>query len=242
MSPRCLAATSVAALLLIAAPTARAQQIVHDPGAFAQMIKDARATLEQLQALQTQIAQQQALFDSLNELSDVNRLAGTLGLPEVRNPLPDLPALRAAADGDLSALGDLADRAATIRRETRLYSPASDGLSGADAFYRDSLERAGARTARDLALGEAVSEASDRRLAGLEALRQALDTAPNARAVMDLEARLAAEQALIQNEQLRMQGLALTQAAEARLEEQRARERAEAARAARQAAYERAFQ
>ena len=36
--------------------------------------------------------------------------------------------------------------------------------------------------------------------------------------------------------------LALTQAAEARLEEQRARERAEAARAARQAAYERAFQ
>ena len=58
---------------------------------------------------------------------------------------------------------------------------------------------------------------------------------------MDLEARLAAEQALIQNEQLRMQGLAVTQAAEARLEEQRSRERAEAARAARQATYERAF-
>lgn len=242
MIPRFIAATSVAALLLIAAPTARAQQIVHDPTAFAQMIKDARATLEQLQALQTQIEQQQALFDSLNDLSDVNRLAGTLGLPEVRNPLPDLRALRAAADGDLSALGDLADRAETIRRETRLYTSASDGLSEADAFYRDSLERAGARTARDLALGEAVGAASDRRLDGLEALRQALDTAPNARAVMDLEARLAAEQALIQNEQLRMQGLALTQAAEARLEEQRARERAEAARAARQAAYERAFQ
>ena len=40
--------------------------------------------------------------------------------------------------------------------------------------------------------------------------------------------RLAAEQALIQNEQLRLQGLAVTQAAEARLEEQRSRERAEA--------------
>jgi type IV secretion system protein VirB5 len=58
---------------------------------------------------------------------------------------------------------------------------------------------------------------------------------------MDLEARLSAEQALIQNEQLRLQGLAVTQAAEARLEEQRNRERAEAARAARQSAYERTF-
>lgn len=64
----------------------------------------------------------------------------------------------------------------------------------------------------------------------------------NARAVLDLEARLAAEQALIQNEQVRLQGLALTQAAEARLEEQRAREQAEARRVARQQTYERAFQ
>ena len=39
-----------------------------------------------------------------------------------------------------------------------------------------SLERAGARTARDLAIGEAVGEASDRRLEGLETLRRALDT------------------------------------------------------------------
>ncbi|WP_312491689.1 type IV secretion system protein, partial [Brevundimonas sp.] len=96
-------------------------------------------------------------------------------------------------------------------------------------------------TARDLAGGEAVGGAADRRLQGLETLRSALDTAPNARAVLDLEARLAAEQALIQNEQVRLQGLALTQAAEARLEEQRARERAEAARTARMDVYERAF-
>ncbi|WP_262422617.1 type IV secretion system protein [Brevundimonas denitrificans] len=99
------------------------------------------------------------------------------------------------------------------------------------------MARAGARTARDLALGEAVSDAADQRLSGLESLRQALDTAPDARAVLDLETRLSAEQALIQNEQLRLQGLALTQAAEARLEAQRARERAAAARDRRLALY-----
>ena len=234
-------AAAAAALVFACAPAVQAQQIVHDPRALAQMVEEARTTLEQLRALQTQIEQGQQLFDSLNDLSGVNALAGELGLPQVRNPLPDIRALRAAADGDLSALGDLADRADAIRRDTRLYTPPAGDPGSAEAYYRDSLERAGARTARDLAIGEAVGGAADRRLQGLETLRSALDTAPNARAVMDLEARLAAEQALIQNEQVRLQGLALTQAAEARLEEQRARERAEAARAARMDVYERAF-
>ena len=53
-------------------------------------------------------------FDSLNDLSGVNALAGELGLPTVRNPLPDLRSLRAAADGDLSALGALADNEGSI--------------------------------------------------------------------------------------------------------------------------------
>nr|WP_303682950.1 type IV secretion system protein [Brevundimonas naejangsanensis] len=237
MNARSLAAL-IGAVLLSSAQAVQAQHIVHDPTAYARLVEDARTALQQLRALQAQVEQGQALFDSLNAISDVNALASVLGLPEVRNPLPDLRALRAAADGDLTALGDLADRAAAIRRETRLYTPPS---GDAETYYRDSLERSGARTARDLAIGEAVSQASDQRLEGLESLRRALDAAPNARAVIDLEARLAAEQALIQNEQLRLQGLALTQAAEARLEEQRAREQAEAARTARQAVYERAF-
>ncbi|HAD84233.1 MAG TPA: type IV secretion system protein [Brevundimonas sp.] len=237
MNARSLAAL-IGAVLLSSAPAVQAQHVVHDPTAYARLVEDARTALQQLRALQAQVEQGQALFDSLNAISDVNALASVLGLPEVRNPLPDLRALRAAADGDLTALGDLADRAAAIRRETRLYTPPS---GDAETYYRDSLERSGARTARDLAIGEAVSQASDQRLEGLESLRRALDSAPNARAVIDLEARLAAEQALIQNEQLRLQGLALTQAAEARLEEQRVREQAEAARTARQAVYERAF-
>ena len=243
MKTRSLLAAPAAALVLVlaAAPGARAQQIVHDPTSYAKMVEEARTARQQLQALQAQVEQGRQLFDSLNDLSDVNALAGALGLPEVRNPLPDLAALRAAADGDLSALGRLAERADAIRADHRLYTPPSGDLPAAEAWYRDSLERAGARGARDLAVGEAIGEAADQRLEGLETLRRALDTAPNARAVMDLEARLAAEQALIQNEQVRLQGLALTREAEARLEEQRARERAEAARAARLDAYERAF-
>lgn len=227
-------AFGAAALVAFAAP-AQAQQLVYDPRSLAQMVQDARTALDQLEAMKAQVQQGQALLSSLNDLSNVNAIAAQLGLPNIRNPLPDLSTLRSAADGDLSALGDLAERADAIRRETRLYAPTDHSAAS------DALERTGALTARDLAIGEVIDRAATGRLEGLETLRQALDTAPNARAVLDLEARLAAEQAIIQNEQLRLQGLALTQAAEARLEEQRARERAEANRSARMDVYRRAF-
>ncbi|MBX9617169.1 MAG: type IV secretion system protein [Caulobacteraceae bacterium] len=232
---RSILSIAVALTAMTAAP-AHAQQVVYDPTSFAQMVKDARTAIEQLDSLKAQVQQGEELFASLNDLSNVNAIAEGLGLPEIRNPLPDMATLRSAADGDLSALGELAERADAIRRETRVYTP--DAPSAA----AEALERAGARTARDLAIGETVDRAATDRLQGLETLRRALDTAPNARAVMDLNARLAAEQALIQNEQVRLQGLALTQAAEARLEDQRARERIAAERSARMDAYRQAFQ
>lgn len=226
-------AVALAAMTVV---PAHAQQVVYDPTSFAQMVKDARTAIEQLDSLKAQVQQGEELFASLNDLSDVNAIAERLGLPEIRNPLPDMATLRSAADGNLSALGELAERADAIRRETRVYTPDAPSVTA------DALERSGARTARDLAIGETVDRAATDRLQGLETLRRALDTAPNARAVMDLNARLAAEQALIQNEQVRLQGLALTQAAEARLEDQRARERIVAERSARMDAYRQAFQ
>lgn len=228
-------AIGVALAASLACP-AQAQQVVYDPTSFAQMVKDARTAMEQLESLKAQVQQGQDLFNSLNQLSDVNAIAERLGLPEIRNPLPDLASLRSAADGDLSALGDLAERADAIRRDTRLFT----AIQATEASA--ALERSGALTARDLAIGETIDRSATQRLEGLETLRRALDSAPNARAVMDLEARLAAEQAIIQNEQVRLQGLALTQSAEARLEEQRARERAEANRTSRMDVYRQAFQ
>ena len=61
-------AAAAAALVLACAPAVQAQQIVHDPRALAQMVEEARTTLEQLRALQTQVEQGQQLFDSLNDL------------------------------------------------------------------------------------------------------------------------------------------------------------------------------
>ena len=235
MKPRLIAAAAALAFGL-AGTTAQAAMIVHDPTSYAKLIAQAQTALDQLRELKAQVQQGQQLFTSLNEASIVSAIAPELGVPSLREFLPDISAVSAATKGDLTALGSIGARADEIRAAARLYTAPGGDEMGAD------LEAAGLRAARDLALGEAVTRAGAERLEGLKTLQQAIDTAPNARAVLDLQARAATEQAMIANDQMRLQGLAMAQAAEDRLQAQRERERMMAAREARMALYRQGFQ
>lgn len=232
---RKLMAAAAAVGLVLAGSAAQAQMIVHDPTSYVKLIEEAQTALNQLNELKTQVTQGKQLFDSLNTGSPVNAIAPQLELPDLRGMLPDVTALTAAAKGDLTALGKIGQRADEIRAQARLYTPGDGDALGAD------IEAAGDRAARDLALGEAVATAGKERLEGLKELQAAIDEAPNARAVLDLQARAATEQAMIANDQMRLQGLAMAQAAEDRLQAQRERERMMAERAARMAAFKRGF-
>jgi type IV secretion system protein VirB5 len=236
MKTRLVAAAAALALGLSSATAHATGMLVYDPAAYMKLIEQAKTAMDQLNELKTQVQQGQKLFDSLNQASGVGQIAGQLGLPTLREMLPDVSALAAAAKGELSGLGAIGTRADAIRDANRLYTPAAGDPLGAD------LEATGMRAARDLALGEAVSTAGAQRLAGLQTLQQAIDTAPNARAVLDLQARATTEQAMIANDQMRLQGLAMAQAAEDRLQAQRDRERMAAAREARMALYKQGFQ
>ena len=215
----------VVSLASLAFP-ARAQVLVHDPGAIAQLISQAQTAISQLEQLREQVGQAERLYESFNDLSEVNTIAEKLLTPELRQLVPELSQYQAAAKGDLAALGDLAARAQAIRRENRVFVPD-------EPVAAELLEASGAKAARDMALGEKIGEIADQRLEGLEELRGALDVADNARAVMDITARLAAEQAILQNDQVRLQGLLIMQAAEERLQAQREQEAAAATIAAR---------
>ena len=218
----------VAGVLLLSANTARAQigEVVTDPGAYAHMIAQVIEARNQLTELRNQVQQGKELYDSLNQISNVNSIGGLLNTPAVRTLLPaEFSDARRLMSADLNDLGSLTGRATAIRDANRIYSPgAAEGLSAAEKYYRETLERAGVRAARDMAVGERVSQTADQRLQGLEQLRQALSTAPNARAVLDLQARIDAEAAMIQNDQMRLQGVAIMQAADERLQDQRERE------------------
>lgn len=221
--------------LAVATP-ASAQLVVHDPTSYASLIRQATTALDQLRELQSQVAEAKRLYDGFNTGSGAGAMAGLLKAPELRAYVPDVDKYVAAAKGDLAALGDLGRKAGEIRADQRLYTPPADDILGQD------LERQGDRAARDLALGRAVATAGARRLDGLNELLAALDGAPNARAVMDLQARISAEQALSLNDQMRLQGLSMAQDAEARLQTQRDRERAAADADARMQLFRRSFQ
>lgn len=231
------AALPFALALALAAPIpANAQMIVHDPTSYASLIREAQTALDQLTELKTQVGAAKRLYDGFNTASGAGGLAAALNTPQLRAFVPDIDRYVAAARGDLNALGALGRKATDIRTAQRLFTARADDLLGQE------VERSGDRVARDLALGQEAASVGAGRLQGLQQLASALDAAPNARAVMDLQARLSAEQAMISNDQMRLQGLAMAQAAETRLQAQRDRERAEAARDARMSAYQRAFQ
>ena len=215
---------------------AHAQLAVYDAASYAKLIQQATTAVSQLNELKAQVQQGTELFNSLNSSSLVSSIASQLGVPSLREFMPEISALNAAAKGDLTALGAIGARAGEIRDANRLFTPLSGDASGAE------LDKSGDRVARDLALGEAVPTAGAQRLDGLKQLQAAIDTAPNARAVLDLQARAQTETAMIANDQMRLQGLAMAQNAEDRLEAQRQRERAAAARDARMAAFKQGFQ
>jgi type IV secretion system protein VirB5 len=233
LRPRLLAGL---AALSLSASAAHAQMAVYDATSYAKLIQQAQTALNQLHHAETQVQQGEQLLQSLNQASNVGAIAQNLEAPALRQLLPGVPALMAAAQGDLAGLGAIGTQAQAIRNANRLYTPPSGDPLAAD------LEAAGLRAARDLALGQAVATGGQQRLSGLQTLQQSIDAAPNARAVLDLQARATAEQAMIANDQMRLQGLAMTQAAEDRLQAQRDHERAAAARDARIALYQQAFQ
>jgi type IV secretion system protein VirB5 len=232
MTCKTLAVFGAAALLCAAGP-ARAQIVVYDPTSYAKILQQAQTALNQLQQLQQQVAQGQQLLTSLNQISNVNALASSLQQPAMRAFLPNADAFVSAARGDLAALGAIGARAQAIRDANQIYSPPPGD--------RDDVAAAGARAALNLAAGETVVDTATSRLTGLKQLQSALDTAPNARAVLDLQARIAAEQAMIANDQMRLQGLAMMQAAQEQVQTQRERERAAAASDARLALFRKAF-
>jgi type IV secretion system protein VirB5 len=217
---------------------------VFDSANYAKLLQETQTALSQLQQLEKQVAQGeqlvtngQQLLTSLNQISNVNGLATVLEQPTLRGFLPNgnTYVTASSAGGNLSTLGVIGQAAQVIRTASQLFTAPSGSAYA-------SLTTSGNEAALNLATGQAVVQAGATRLTGLQQLQASIDTAPNARAVAEIEARLVAEQAMIANDQMRIQGLAMTQSAQAQMLTQQNAERAAAASQARLSLYQSAFQ
>ena len=229
MKKHALAATAALILAVAGAPRANAQIPVTDAGSLGQLIQQGVTAASQLQQLQTQVQQYQTMLKALNPTADINNVATLLQNPTVRNLLPpSISNLGNLTSTNLSSLGSISGAAQAIRTANRLYTAPTDtsGLTDAEKYYSQALEDSGNRAARDLAAGQQVASVTDSRQTGLDQLRQQINAAQNPTDILNLQARLQAEQAMISNDQVRLQGVQMQQAAQDRLDQQRAREEA----------------
>ena len=96
-------------------------------------------------------------------MTDMADISSALNDPKVRELLgPDAMSIAKSLDVNIDTLGDLADTANGFLDHTRVT--ASD--VSAEDFYRQELDRIGARTARDAAVGDRIVQSADERLAG----------------------------------------------------------------------------
>ncbi len=209
MAATCLIASCAAA------PAAWAQWAVVDAPAIVQLIQEVQTTAQQLQTAKEQLLQaQQALQTMTGNRGMEQLLSGT-----VRNYLPSdwtqvTGALRgsagfAALSGDVQSL--VSANAVLSPQRLATLSP------GAQQLIRDSRQWS---AMQQVLSHQALSNASNR-FASLQNLIAAISSATDQKGILDLQARISVELAMLQNEQTKLQILnQSTQAQESALRQQ----------------------
>ena len=190
---------------------------VFDAGAIAKHIEQIGKLTEQIKTMEAQLTQAKQLYESFNKLTDVNDVASLLNSEEFRQHLPkEFGEIEKLVSGGGGSLAGIVDR----------YLDQNRAYQGGDAnsFYRTELDRIARQTGAKHSIGQSVYDTASKRIDGLEELRQKITGSKDAKDVLDLSARIQAEQALLQNEVLRMQGLAMVQQARGEMDGQRAEE------------------
>jgi type IV secretion system protein VirB5 len=186
---------------LAACRPALAQFAVIDVASVTQLVVQAQTLARQLEQAQAQVAQAQTLYRSLTGTRGMQQLLADLQ----PNYLPqNWSQLQASVQGlgTFSALN--ADVRAALSANAVLTATQLGALSPA-AQAQIQAQRGNVALLQGLTQ-EALSNSSSR-FASLTQLIQAIGTAQDQKAILDLQARIGAEQGMLQNEQTKLQTL-----------------------------------
>jgi len=212
----------VLTMLLGAAPAAHAQFAVIDVAAVTQLVSEVQQLEQQLATARNQLLQTQAEFQSMTG----NRGLESLLSGTVRNYLPpDWSSVEGALQGAAGAAaaypvlaGDLARAIAA----NAVLSPQQ--LAAFPAAAGQSLQAGRQSAALLQALTHEALANSSNRFASLQQLIGAIGSTNDQKSVLELQARIAAETGMLQNERTKLQDLYQGVQAEQWANAQRARE------------------
>jgi len=212
---------SAAALMTLAAPQAQATYPVIDVAAITQLLQQISYWQQQISAMSNQLSQ---LRQTHATLTGARGMQSLLNLSDgQRNYLPrDWAEVARVLEGQSAQYGQLANATAGLVASQAVLTPQQ--LGHLDVKERDSIVAA-RQSAAGLAVmsREAYAQASAR-FASLSQLVQALGSATDAKAILDLQGRIAAEQAMLENEQAKLELLSSAAEADRQLRDQQLRE------------------
>jgi len=219
MKVKCLTAGIVA--FLACAPIGFAQWAVIDVGTIAQLIEQVAKMEQQLVTARNQLLQAQQQFQSMTGTRGMERLlSGT-----VRNYLPsDWAELDAAVRATSTAYHALSSAVQEMVETNAVLTPSR--VAALSPSERTQLEAARRTAAMLQATSRQALDATSRRFASIQQLIDAIPGARDQKAILDLQARISAEQGMLANEQTKLQVLYQAAQAEEMARQQRAREQA----------------
>jgi type IV secretion system protein VirB5 len=204
---------------MLGAPVVSAQMAVVDVRAIGQMAQQIRVLQDQLLTARNQLTQAQAQFAALTGPRGMERVLDGVS----RNYLPpDWVAFEATLRGVQSTYAQLTAQIGTVIDNNAVLTPAQTAHLVPD--QREQLEAARQSAALLQVTSRQALQVSSQRFDALQSLIDAIPNATDSKAALDLQARIAAEQAMLQNEQTKLMVLYQAVEAEERAREQRARE------------------
>jgi type IV secretion system protein VirB5 len=205
----------------LTAPSAHAQWAVVDVGAIAQLVQQVATMEEQLTTMQAHLRQAEQEYQSITgDRGMQNLLSGT-----VRNYLPaDWQALQAAISQTSSAYPAFAAAIQTSLDRNAVLTPQQ--LAALSATERDRVVAARQSVAMLQATTEQALGTISGRFETIQQLITAIGGAHDQKAILDLQARISAEQGMLANDQSKLQVLYQAAQAQQWAQQQRNREQA----------------
>lgn len=189
----------VLAIGLASSVGAQANIPVIDGAGLIQAVQQVTHMLDQIQKMQQQLETARQQFDSMN---GIRGMADLINDPTARRYLPPSAAAMyqlydGAAGGQYSGLSG---SIAALKQANAVIDTA--GLSQSTATMVDQNRN---HVAAMQATAEAAFNAADQRFNTYQSLIQQLQHSPDPKSVMELQARIQAEQVMMQNEQTKLQ-------------------------------------
>ncbi len=216
-----LSASCILAVGIAASSTALAQIPVTDGASIANSVQQQVETMAkwkmQYDQMVSQIDQMKQQYAAVTGARGIGELFNN---PQLRDYLPQ--DWQGVYDSVKSGgYAGLSGRAESIYDNNKVY----DACAGfASNEQRTNCEAQAVKGAQDKAFALDAYDAAKNRLGQIDQLMQQINQTQDPKAISELQGRIAAEQAMIQNEQTKLQMYQMVAAAEDRLQEQRQRE------------------